>query len=94
MLVFLMMTFVGIDVLVSADIAATIIIDRPFDDLVQLAAVKPHPPALGTVVNFYAEFVGHNKSYIAMRTIHNYLLLFNDDTTNRPAGNAGPVASV
>ena len=46
---------------------------RPLDDLVEFAAVKPHAPALGTIVDFDAAAFRHNQGYIAMRAIHENL---------------------
>jgi len=49
---------------------------RPLDDLVEFAAVKPHAPALGTIVNLDAAAFRHDQGYVALRAIHEYLRVF------------------
>jgi hypothetical protein len=46
---------------------------RPLDNLVELAAVKPHASALGTIVDLDAAAFRHNQGYAALRAIHGNL---------------------
>ena len=42
----------------------------PFNDLVQITAIKPDAPALGAVVDLHATSFGHHQTHAAVRAVH------------------------